>query len=189
MVLSYIVGNVLKKEEYRLFKENKYIFFKYELELCLLCFYYMNLIKYGLTLQLLNANLVMTLLIALSFTDFKYQLLSVRLINVFTASIILLKIINDCNDMGYLIAGIILYSFLKTYNFIYKLKSNQDAFGQGDFDIFFIIGLELGLYSGLVCLLISCLLVLMHSVKNKQQKVAFVPYITLAFIICFYYIT
>lgn len=79
-----------------------------------------------------------------------------------------------------------LISFLRLYNAYYKIKTNKTAFGVGDFDVLFIIGTHLKLYNGLICLLIACLLALIFNIKNKSEKVAFIPYIMIAFIICLY---
>ncbi len=182
-MLAICLGRLLKYEEYRVYGKNSYFLTPYDMEILLIMVGLFHVILYGFSLWMINSYIMYIFLISVSYTDIFYQSMISRVLYGFMIMIIVFHMIFLPSMSNHFIAGIILFLFLKFYNFIYKHFTTNDAFGNGDADILLIIGFNLGMNKGLCCLWISCILAIIHSFFIHQKKVAFVPYLSLAYLI------
>ena len=68
---------------------------------------------------------------------------------------------------------------------IFDKVTGKESMGGGDVKLFLIAGLFLGPWTGLLCLLMACVIGLAFAVAKKEAKIPFGPAISAAFFICF----
>lgn len=164
-------------------------------------------VKFGMTLEFFANTLVIYLLIALSFIDFKYKAVPDQLLMMVFLASIFAVLFNDTIGFihafknGLLFAGgFIILDFVLTFyiqNIKYKMTKDeslktQKALGEGDIPIVFVIGIILGVKAGFMAIFLAAILAIIPSIYNtifkKEIETPFIPYLSLGFFIEFIFL-
>jgi leader peptidase (prepilin peptidase) / N-methyltransferase len=152
--------------------------------------------KLGISEEFLFMSLLSYILITLCFIDLKYKavpdylLLIVFVLSFFTTNFSIIEAFKN----AFLFAGaLVLLNFLITF-YIQNIKSKilkdeslktQEALGEGDIPIIAMIGIILGINSGLIAIFLAAFFAIIpaiysHFVK-KDIQTPFIPYLVLGF--------
>lgn len=141
---------------------------------------------YGFSIDLLIMLILFSYFSIVIYSDFKYMIIPDE-VTIVTVILTLILIIIKGLYLNILVGFI---SFLSTYLFakIISLILKKDAMGGGDIKLMFFVGLLLN-YNALLAFFISSFLAFPAAfyvtVKNKNSKIAFGPFILLATIIIY----
>lgn len=138
----------------------------------------LNFIKYGLLFSILMVS---------SFIDYntQYVFFNVSIIGIVSGVLFfILDILNGKEILSMFLKVIIPLFLIYGIMFIVKKIKKIDGIGYGDLEIFLILSLYLELRvvflsMYLSILLVSCVAIIKY-IKNRQQYVAFVPYMSIA---------
>ena len=139
----------------------------------------LNFIKYGLLFSILMVS---------SFIDYntQYVFFNVSIIGIVSGVLFfILDILNGKEILSMFLKVIIPLFLIYGIMFIVKKINKIDGIGYGDLEIFLILSLYLELRvvflsMYLSILLVSCVAIIKYIKKNRQQYVAFVPYMSIA---------
>lgn len=139
----------------------------------------LNFIKYGLLFSILMVS---------SFIDYntQYVFFNVSIIGIVSGVLFfILDILNGKEILSMFLKVIIPLFLIYGIMFIVKKIKKIDGIGYGDLEIFLILSLYLELRvvflsMYLSILLVSCVAIIKYIKKNRQQYVAFVPYMSIA---------
>lgn len=139
----------------------------------------LNFIKYGLLFSILMVS---------SFIDYntQYVFFYVSIIGIVSGVLFfILDILNGKEILSMFLKVIIPLFLIYGIMFIVKKIKKIDGMGYGDLEIFLILSLYLELRvvflsMYLSILLVSCVAIIKYIKKNRQQYVAFVPYMSIA---------
>ena len=153
-------------------------------------------LKLGLTQEFIFMCLLSYVLIVLSFIDLKYKavpdylLLIVFVLSFFSSSFPLFEAFKN----AFLFAGaLVLLNFVVTF-YIQNIKSKllkdeslktQEALGEGDIPIIAMIGVILGVSSGVIAIFLAAFFAIIPSIYSnlvkKDIQTPFIPYLVLGF--------
>lgn len=150
-------------------------------------------LKYGLTLELLFAIFLMSILLTVFFIDLKHQIIPNGLVLtglIGGAVFFVLRfwyqdaILDGAAWYSPLLAMAVTSGFLFLVGLIGKLIYKQDAMGMGDVKIFLPIGLFLGLKLSIMALIFSIfiggitgLILIVTKLKERKSQIPFGPFI------------
>lgn len=161
-------------------------------------FTYILFIKLGLNYEFYIVLVLIYTLIVLSFIDFEYKavpdyLLLIALLNSFFISDFSFK------DALLFAGGFVLLDFFITY-YIQNIKSvvtknedlrEQTALGEGDIPIVTLMGGILGIQLGLVAIFLASIFAILpsvyNSIRNDDIETAFIPFLVLGFLCCYFF--
>ncbi len=153
-------------------------------------------LKLGLTQETIFMCLLSYVLITLSFIDFKYKavpdylLLLVLIISFFASE---LSIIESFKNAFLFSGAFVLLNFIITF-YIQNIKSKilkdenlktQVALGEGDIPIIAMIGITLGITSGMFAIFLAAFFAIIPAIYSnfvkKDVQTPFIPYLVLGF--------
>ncbi|TYP70111.1 prepilin peptidase [Paenibacillus methanolicus] len=147
-------------------------------------------LRFGLTLELVAALLLISLAVIITVSDLKYMLIPNKILLAFLPLLVLARIIHhDMPLWQYALGAIFGGGILLLVNLV-----SGGKMGLGDVKLFAVFGLILGVPNTIVALLLACLLgtvigltlQLLHLIQRKQP-VPFGPFLALGTIIAFAY--
>jgi leader peptidase (prepilin peptidase)/N-methyltransferase len=153
-------------------------------------------LKLGLTQEFIFMCLISYVLIVLSFIDLKYKavpdylLLIVFILSFFSTSFSIIEAFKN----AFLFSGaVVLLNFVVTF-YIQNIKSRllkdeslktQEALGEGDIPIIAMIGVILGISSGIFAIFLGAFFAIIPSIYSnlvkKDIQTPFIPYLVLGF--------
>lgn len=156
----------------------------------LLCFVFSLIaaIQFGLSFELLAVLVLTWFLIAMTFIDFKHQILP----DVLTLPLLWVGLLASCfnlftNSHDAILGAIFGYTFFWTLNQAFKLFAKKDGMGQGDFKLLAAAGAWLGWQLLPFVILTSSILAVVFGItmialkrQDKKIPIPFGPFIAIA---------
>lgn len=180
IVEMFLIRQYVKKD-YPLDKKTKYIFYIVSALLVLLFSY-----RYGLNIMTVLYLSVLTILLNISFIDYKHEIIPNKLVLPIFIIAVINVLINVTLYKSLLLGGLFAFIFCLI---IYKFSN----FGGGDVKLLISLSLLIGFTNTILLFLISFLLGSIYGIvqmirkkANLRSAIPFGPFITIAFIIlCF----
>ncbi len=148
--------------------------------------------SFGFSLELVLALFLVALSMIIFASDLTYMIIPDEVIIFFSIVIIILEFfLEGIEGVGLsLLSGLSLFFFMfclmKLGNALFK----KESLGGGDVKLFFVLGLIIDPFLGLVTIFLASLIALPVSLyllyKNKEHMIPFGPFILIAFLIVFF---
>ncbi len=148
--------------------------------------------SFGFSLDLVLSLSIVSLSMIIFVSDLTYMIIPDEVIIFFSVVIIILEFFLE----GISLLGLSLLSGLSLFFFMFvlmKLGNNlfkKESLGGGDVKLFFVLGLVIDPFLGLVTIFLASFIALPVSLyllyKNKEHMIPFGPFILIAFLIIFF---
>ena len=148
--------------------------------------------SFGFSLDLVLSLSIVSLSMIIFVSDLTYMIIPDEVIIFFSVVIIILEFFLE----GISLVGLSLLSGLSLFFFMFvlmKLGNNlfkKESLGGGDVKLFFVLGLVIDPFLGLVTIFLASFIALPVSLyllyKNKEHMIPFGPFILIAFLIIFF---
>ena len=148
--------------------------------------------SFGFSLELVLSLFVASLTMIVFASDLTYMIIPDEVIIFFSVVIIILKFFLE----GITLVGLSLLSGLSLFFFMFLLMKlgnvlfKKESLGGGDVKLFFVLGLVIDPFLGLVTIFLASFIALPVSLyllyKNKEHMIPFGPFILIAFLIIFF---
>lgn len=148
--------------------------------------------SFGFSLELVLSLFVASLTMIIFVSDLTYMIIPDEVIIFFSVVIIILEFFLE----GISLVGLSLLSGLSLFFFMFLLMKlgnalfKKESLGGGDVKLFFVLGLVIDPFLGLVTIFLASFIALPVSLyllyKNKEHMIPFGPFILIAFLIIFF---
>lgn len=147
---------------------------------------------FGYTYEFLIALVVVSILVIIIISDFKYYIIPDELI---ITSLIIISIVIFLND-GIVSLGLSILNSIGAFSFTYLIMLigdfvfKKESMGGGDIKLMAVIGLTIGCLNSILVFVFSAFLALPCAIlvllKNKEHIIPFGPFIALSFTILYF---
>ncbi|MDO5440386.1 MAG: prepilin peptidase [Erysipelotrichaceae bacterium] len=149
--------------------------------------YLLLYIKCGLTIKFLMYVILTSILIVVSFIDYKTYTIPDVLVVLGVTNLFIFKGIN----INILINGLLIGSFMFIIRFVmnHVLKArssdsnNNESMGLGDIKLITMLGCYVSLYGSFIAILISCIVGIVFVIFMKKKTIPFGPSICIGYLI------
>ncbi len=157
--------------------------------LFLLCYW-----KFGFSYELFVSLILVSLLVLIFITDFKYMIildspLIVSIICLFVLRVIYFGINNALTN---LLHGLIAFTIMLGVGYLGKLIFKKEALGGGDIKFAFVLGMILGFRYSLMAMIFSTFLALPYAIGcmflKKDNEVPFGPFLVSSAVIIYFFL-
>ena len=159
------------------------------------CAFFLIFLKYGISFQTIRNMIFVCILLGLSLIDYDtYEIPDRFIVFGILNWIVFLPLMSGYLGpewMGSfegwqvlvkdgLLGGFIIAGFLLLLSFVFDKVTGKESLGGGDIKLFFMVGLYLGLFESLFCLILACILGIVFSLVVKESRIPFGPSISSA---------
>lgn len=184
-----LISFIVQRGKCRYCKENiSYIYPTIELLTGIL--FAVSFAKVGLSLELITALLLMSMLIIILVTDIKYMLIPNKVLMFFFPLLLVMRLIVPLNPWWSAAAGCLTGVLVIAV----IILISHGGMGGGDMKLFGVIGLVLGVKEVLLAFFLSCMIgaiigmsLLLFKIIGRKQPIPFGPYIVVGTIITYFY--
>ena len=141
--------------------------------------------------SILVAWAFLSMLIIITVSDIYYQLIPDRVLIFFGIVLVILYIIYPHYDLVEgLIGGLVGFTTLYAIGLLGALLFKKEALGGGDIKLYAVVGLVLGITPMFLSIFMAAiigLIFILGFIKDKNQPMAFGPFLALASYVCLFY--
>lgn len=148
--------------------------------------------SFGFSLDLVLSLFLVSLSMIIFASDLTYMIIPDEVIIFFSIVIIILEFFLKGFTGGFLsiLSGALLFFFMYCLMKLGNALFKKESLGGGDVKLFFVLGLVIDPFLGLVTIFLASLIALPVSLyllyKNKEHMIPFGPFILIAFLIVFF---
>ncbi len=148
--------------------------------------------SFGFSLELILALLLISLSMIVFASDLTYMIIPDEVIIFFSITILVIKFfLEGIVGVGFsLLSGALLFFFMYVLMLFGNSLFKKESLGGGDVKLFFVLGLVIDPFLGLITIFLASLIALPVSLyllyKNKEHAIPFGPFILIAFLIIFF---
>lgn len=148
--------------------------------------------SFGFSLELILALLLISLSMIVFASDLTYMIIPDEVIIFFSITILVIKFfLEGIVGVGFsLLSGALLFFFMYVLMLFGNSLFKKESLGGGDVKLFFVLGLVIDPFLGLITIFLASLIALPVSLyllyKNKEHMIPFGPFILIAFLIIFF---
>ena len=148
--------------------------------------------SFGFSLDLVLSLSLVALSMIIFASDLTYMIIPDEVIIFFSIVIIILEFfLEGISGVGLsLLSGLSLFFFMYCLMMLGNALFKKESLGGGDVKLFFVLGLVIAPFLGLVTIFLASLIALPVSLyllyKNKEHMIPFGPFILIAFLIIFF---
>lgn len=150
---------------------------------------------YGISYELMAYLIIVSLLIIIFVSDFKYMIILDLPLFTGIILIIVLKFIYFESIAGFksIISGLLIFAFMFVIKLIGDKTFKRESLGGGDIKLGAFMGCALGIRLGLTSLVIGSFIALPYAtyyvLKKQNKEIPFGPFLILAVLICFIFMS
>lgn len=156
-------------------------------------------LRFGLTWETLRAVVLICFLLILSLVDIDSQIIPDRyLIASFVLWLVTLPFVANEADPAFgwlpvhtllsgLLGGVVIGGVMLVVSLLFERVTGKESMGGGDIKLYFIAGLYLGIWNGLLCILLSCIIGLLVVVVTRSKRIPFGPSLSAALLFCLFF--